>query len=63
MSRVLMLLVFLEALLLAPGCGPIIEVHCADPDAHPVFSRDDAGELTYEGCKVEDGSADGEVEK
>jgi hypothetical protein len=51
---------FLVFATLSPGCGPIIEVHCADANAKPVITRDNAGRLRYEGCRVEnaDGSSD-----
>lgn len=40
---------------LIAGCGgPLVEVDCADPKAHPVFSRAPDGSLTYDGCVIDD---------
>lgn len=62
-ARLLATFLVLVLAMVGSGCGPIVDLQCADPNARPVFTRDHAGRLTYEGCRVEirDGSADGDA--
>jgi hypothetical protein len=61
------LLPALTLLLLAvfgAGCDDLVAFRCADPNAEAVVTRDDAGNLQYEGCVDQDVDADeDEVEK
>ena len=45
------------------GCEDYIAFRCADPNATPMVGRDDAGQLVYDGCVLEDGDSDGAADE